>query len=79
MQQVAHPTFLSCCISILVCVAGVSPALGQAKSSGSASIQPLNRFPRMVQEYFVDAVGRVEQRAEQRRDKLKTAADAEAY
>jgi len=43
------------------------------------SEEPLNRFPRMVQEYFVDAVASVEQRANQRRDKLKTAADAEAY
>jgi dienelactone hydrolase len=54
--------------------------MGQAKSSsGSSSLEPLNRFPRMVQEYFVDAVASVEQRANQRRDKLKTTADAEAY
>ncbi len=33
----------------------------------------------MVQEYFVDAVSSVEKRADQRRDKLKTTADAEAY
>ncbi len=33
----------------------------------------------MVQEYFVDAVSSVEKRADQRRDKLKTATDAEAY
>ncbi|MHC4680997.1 MAG: alpha/beta hydrolase family protein [Planctomycetota bacterium] len=48
-------------------------------SSQSKSVEPLNRFPRMVQEYFVDAVRRIEKRANQRRADLKTDADAEAY
>ena len=53
-----------------------------AKASGKASkdtIEPLNRFPRMVQEYFVDQVRQVEKQADQRRAKLKTKADANAY
>ena len=40
---------------------------------------PLNRFPRMVQEYFVREVRSVEQDGERRRSALKTRADAEAY
>ncbi|UCC97512.1 MAG: prolyl oligopeptidase family serine peptidase [Phycisphaerales bacterium] len=48
-------------------------------ASQSTSVEPLNRFPRMVQEYFVDVVRRIEKRADQRREDLKTAADAEAY
>jgi dienelactone hydrolase len=75
-------------IHLLVFVAIALPCAGMARPEGTnrkleienrKSEEPLNRFPRMVQEYFVDAVARVEQRAEQRRDKLKTAADAEAY
>ncbi|MHC4559962.1 MAG: alpha/beta hydrolase family protein [Planctomycetota bacterium] len=50
-----------------------------APSSDSDSLVPLNRFPRMVQEYFVKSVHRIEKRAGQRRADLKTRADAEAY
>ena len=50
-----------------------------ASSGGDGSLTPLNRFPRMVQEYFVKSVQRVEERANQRRAALKTRADAEAY
>jgi len=39
----------------------------------------LNRFPRMVQEYFVRRVRRCEQLGEQARRSLKTREDAEAY
>lgn len=40
---------------------------------------PLNRFPRMVQEYFVGRVREVEQASEKRRASLRTKSDAEAY
>ncbi len=50
-----------------------------APSSDGGSLMPLNRFPRMVQEYFVESVRRIEERANQRRMALKTRADAEAY
>jgi len=54
-------------------------AVQAAPSSKSGSLMPLNRFPRMVQEYFVKSVHRIEQQANQRRAALKTRADAEAY
>lgn len=40
---------------------------------------PLNRFPRMVQEFFVEQVRRAEEQGNVRRAALKTKADAEAY
>jgi dienelactone hydrolase len=40
---------------------------------------PLNRFPRMAQEYFVERVRQVEQRSEKRRSLLRSKKDAEAY
>lgn len=54
------------------------PGLVQA-SSGRSSPEPLNRFPRMVQEYFVRSVRRIESQGNKRRADLKTQADAEAY
>ncbi len=41
--------------------------------------RPLNRFPRMMQDYFVHKVRSVEQVGEKRRDSLRTKNDAEAY
>jgi dienelactone hydrolase len=55
----------------------ISPV--QASSSNSDSIEPLNRFPRMVQEYFVKTVRRIEQQANKKRAALKTRDDAETY
>ncbi len=43
------------------------------------AIPPLNRFPRMVQEYYVAKIRSVEKRALARKAKLKTKAEAEAY
>src|SRR4030043_25780 len=56
----------------------ISPAKVTAASSDD-SLKPLNRFPRMVQEYFIKSVRRIENRANERRAGLKTKADAEAY
>src|SRR5436190_19972629 len=42
-------------------------------------LTPLNRFPRMVQEYFVEQVRQAEERGNKRRELLKTKEDAEAY
>ena len=53
---------------IIIACLHISPA--HASSSNSDSIAPLNRFPRMVQEYFVKSVRRVEQQANQRRATL---------
>ena len=43
------------------------------------ALPPLNRFPRMVQEYFVEQVRSAEQAGNAARAALKTKADAEAY
>jgi len=50
-----------------------------AASSRQTAPGPLNRFPRMVQEYFVDQVRLVQQQSDQRRAALRTREDAEAY
>src|SRR5262245_3635940 len=42
-------------------------------------LTPLNRFPRMVQEYFVEQAGIAEQACRKARANLKTRADAERY
>ena len=41
--------------------------------------EPFNRFPRMVQEYFVDRVREIERASLEKKAALKTKADAEAY
>jgi len=50
-----------------------------APSKAPAGLPPLNRFPRMVQEYFVQQVRMVEQAAEKARRELQTKDDAERY
>lgn len=55
-------------------------AIGNKVRIAAAPKQPLlNRFPRMVQEYFVHRVREIEQRAEKRRAVLRTKKDAETY
>lgn len=41
--------------------------------------EPLNRYPRMVQDWFIEKVRAAERRKLYRMEKLKTKADAEAY
>ncbi len=43
------------------------------------ALPPLNRFPRMMQEWLVDQVRAAESRGEARREAVKTKAHAEAY
>ena len=57
---------------------GFSTASSQEAQEGVVR-EPLNRFPRMVQEFFVDQLGRIEEEGRRRRDALSTRADAEAY
>lgn len=52
--------------------AGATPA-------PTVSLPPLNRFPRMVQEYFVERVRAAEQAGLKARAALRTRGDAEAY
>jgi dienelactone hydrolase len=50
-----------------------------AKPLVRPELAPLNRFPRMVQEYFVDAVRRSGRTSSSALDALKTRAEAEAH
>lgn len=62
--------------------AAVIPGYAAMDKAGTAANQnrpPLNRFPRMVQEYFVHRVREIEQQGEKRRAALHTKNDAEAY
>lgn len=52
---------------------------GKLSPDNTSSLVPFNRFPRMVQEYFVDRVREIEKVSEKRRNNLKTKSDAEAY
>lgn len=48
-------------------------------AAAAPSIEPWNRFPRMVQEYFVDRVRDIEQQSIAHKTRLNNKADAEAY
>ncbi|HEV3005846.1 MAG TPA: acetylxylan esterase, partial [Pirellulales bacterium] len=50
-----------------------------AEGDAQQALKPLNRFPRMVQEWFVAQVRQIEAGADAARAALKTRADAEAY
>ena len=54
-------------------------AAAGAESAPPASLPPLNRFPRMVQEHFVERVRTAERAGLKAQAALKTRADAEAY
>lgn len=58
---------------------GLSSAAEVAKTAGVPALEPLNRFPRMMQEWLVEQVRASEQRGNAARAALKTKADAEAY
>ena len=67
-------------------VAGIIPAHAEQVDIQSltsddklSSLTPLNRFPRMVQEYFLGRFREIEQVSEKRRASLHTKSDAEAY
>jgi dienelactone hydrolase len=59
---------------------GAGAAAGSTPRRGAAEpLRPLNRYPRMVQEYFVAQVRRAEQRGLEIKAGLRNRADAEAY
>ncbi len=58
--------------------AGLSE-LPAASAPEAAALAPLNRFPRMVQEFFVGRMREIEQASEKRRANLRTKSDAESY
>src|SRR5262245_36910092 len=51
----------------------------RAQEQPAATLTPLNRFPRMVQEFFVDRVRQIERNSLAAKAALKTKADAEQY
>src|SRR5262245_56672755 len=53
--------------------------LAQEPTSTSGQLVPLNRFSRMVQEWFVEQVRAAEEKIKDRLAALKTKEDAEAY
>ena len=57
----------------------VLPVRGAAAAAPPAPLDALNRFPRMVQEFFVAQVRAAEAKGEAARRALQTKADAEAY
>lgn len=56
-----------------------APPKSAAGSRGAEALVPLNRFPRMVQEYFVARIREVEAQANARRAGIRSKRDAEAY
>ena len=50
-----------------------------AKAAAAPSLAPLNRFPRMMQDWLMLRVNEIESEGNARRAALKTKADAEAY
>src|SRR5215471_17698091 len=61
-------------------VAGASAAAwAQEAKTARGELAPLNRFSRMVQEWFVDQVKAAEEKIKQRLAALKTKEDAEGY
>ncbi|MCE9560759.1 MAG: hypothetical protein K8U57_01765 [Planctomycetes bacterium] len=55
------------------------PALSQEKSPALTALTPLNRFPRMVQDFYVEQVRAAEKIGLDAQAALKTKADAEGY
>ncbi len=49
------------------------------EDSKYAAVTSFNRFPRMVHEYYVEKIRGVEKRSLEKKNKLETAADAQAY
>ncbi len=82
-----HPTVsrreLLQSIGLGVCAAGslsfAWPKLGITQDAKPIVAPPLNRFSRVVQEWFVDQVRHIEQRIIADQAALKTKSDAEAY
>ena len=76
--KVERKDFFLLPLSFFVVLSVLGPIEAEASSSGE-SLEPLNRFPRMVQEYLVRSVRRIETQANERRAALMSRADAEAY
>ncbi len=81
-QSCFHLSLFVCRISyiFLLLSAGLGTTLAfQNAAVADSELEPLNRHPYMVQEYFVNCLRQVEAEADRRRAALSTRADAEAY
>lgn len=65
------------CLLILGWLA-LTPVHAQAAKSGGEGLRPLNRFPRMMQEYMVDQVRRIDEQVDRRYAALASRDDAQA-
>ncbi len=52
---------------------------GSSLAAKAPELPPLNRFPRMVHNYFIEQARRIEAKADERRASLKNRQDAERY
>src|SRR5437879_4990915 len=57
----------------------LSAFAAEAKPTTTADLLPLNHFPRMVQEFFVERLREVQRHGDERRAALRSKADAEEY
>ncbi len=76
--SVSRRQWLQSAIAHSTAAAGVASVFA-SDAFTAEDFQPLNRYPRMVQDYFVDQVARAELRGDREREKLKTREDAERY
>ena len=67
------------CVLTWISLLAATPVAADAAPAGNDSLTPLNRFPRMVQEYFVDQVRRIENWTARRQTELNSRQDAEEY
>lgn len=82
MSATNQPVPLSCTsLSSLTALSLLALLTGAANAANSKppALTPLNRLPRMVQEYFVEQVRQVQQQGDERRSHLQSRRDAEAY
>jgi dienelactone hydrolase len=67
------------CSALVAATSLLDRRLAAEEPATKEPLRPFNRFPRMVQEFFVEQVRAAEKRGIERRAALKTKADAEAY
>jgi len=72
-------TFVATCVLLLIVLLLSISKTAPAAGSDRDPPPPLNRFPRMVQEYFVAQVRAAEEGADRSRAALRSRRDAEAY
>lgn len=76
---VSRRTFLQCGALSLAHVSLMQPLIGQSKAAGGAALAPLNRFPRMMQEFLGVKIAAAEALGKSRREAIASRADAQAY